>query len=271
VKLFTAFLLSLSCAFAADLTPRIGLGGHDTVLPHLVAGGPFWKTTITLVNVGTSMASYTLQFHHDDGNPWDVLVANQPAATSALSGTIPVGGAVTYTTVPTLSQFEMQSGWAQLINNNFAVAPIAMWGVFSLGNHLGGSVIPNPSEAVVPANSDQDTTFAVPFDNTNGMQFGVGFTNPHTRTVMADLIFRGEDGSFLFKTTLTLPGLGHKALQTADLKSGGWPQVANKKGVMFVNVLSGDSIAMLGLRFNPANTFTSVHTVYSPNNGEPPQ
>ena len=78
-----------------------------------------------------------------------------------------------------------------------------------------------------------------------------------------DLPFTGEDGKLVYKATVTLPGYGHKTLQTADPGTGGWSQVAGKKGVMFVHVTSGDNISLLGLRFNPAGTFTSMHTVYT--------
>jgi hypothetical protein len=52
MKLIPTLFFALSlCAFGADRVPRVSIGPNDNVLPHLVAGGPYWKTSITLANV----------------------------------------------------------------------------------------------------------------------------------------------------------------------------------------------------------------------------
>ncbi|MBS1833782.1 MAG: hypothetical protein JST65_13775, partial [Acidobacteria bacterium] len=76
-----------------------------------IADGGGWRTTITLVNLDTVPASYTLRFYSNDGTlalPFE----GETGRLESLSGTIPVGGSrtiVTTGTTTTLSQ-----GWAEL-------------------------------------------------------------------------------------------------------------------------------------------------------------
>jgi hypothetical protein len=243
VLLFSATLL----AFAANRTPRVTIDSHDRILPHLIAGGGYWTSTITLVNVDSRPGPYTLRFYDDAGVAWSVPFQGIGNKTS-VTGTLAPGASVSFTTSTDGPQV---AGWAEL-SDDWSTAAIAMWGVFRM---TAGAQI---AEAVVPTSRDDDTTFAVPFDNTNGMLLGLGIANPGDTPVTADFVFTGEDGAILDKRTLTLPGKGHTAFQTRDQ----WSILAGKKGAIWVDVQAGQGLAVLGLRFNPTS-FTSIHTVYA--------
>jgi hypothetical protein len=241
----------------ADRVPRVGIDQDDTVLPHLVAGGQYWTTSITLVNVWNSWtdnpAHFTLRFYDDAGIPWNVPFTGGIGTVNTITSSIPVGGSITYTTA---AGGEQKVGWAE-ISYDWSHAAIAMWGVFKLNGQPVGQ--PN-SEAVVPASKNTDAQFVLPFDNTGGFQLGLGVANPDSIPTTAELVFTSENGAILYETTYTLPGKGHEAFQLLEkFRNHG---LENQKGALHVNVTSGKGLAVLGLRFTPYNTFTSVHTVY---------
>jgi hypothetical protein len=63
---------------------------------HMAAGGG-WNTVIVLMNLGTTVAVYTLRFYGDSGNPQAFPFKSNGTdlgTQSVLTGTIPVGGLV---------------------------------------------------------------------------------------------------------------------------------------------------------------------------------
>src|SRR6266480_2845660 len=93
-------LLSISPTFAAETI----FSGDSQVFTQLV-DGDVWKTTFTLLNLGTGVGSYKLTFRGDDGK----LLAfdTNRGHNSVFSGTIPSGGSTvieTLATSPTLLQ-----------------------------------------------------------------------------------------------------------------------------------------------------------------------
>ena len=77
-----------------------GTSSGNRVAPHVAVGGG-WTTTILLINLGISPETYTLRIYGDSGSPQAVPFQNAATQTdlgmqSVLTGTIPVGGVVSY-------------------------------------------------------------------------------------------------------------------------------------------------------------------------------
>ena len=84
-----------------------GRGGRvrDEAIPRLHGAG--WRTTITLVNLDTVPASYTLRFYSNEGTlalPFD----GETGRLESLSGTIAVGGSRTITTTGTTATLSVE-------------------------------------------------------------------------------------------------------------------------------------------------------------------
>ena len=70
--------------------------------------GDGWKTTLTLVNLDATQASFTISFFGDDGNPLAFNING--VLTSTLSGVISARGAYAMTTSGTKTA--LSEGWA---------------------------------------------------------------------------------------------------------------------------------------------------------------
>lgn len=219
----------------------------DSILPQVADGGG-WSTRITLLNMESEPARYTLFFYTPNGLPWLVPLVGQSAAAS-VSGTIPVGGSVFLETANPPGQ--TSTGWAQLQTEQ----AVAGMGVFQ------ASWLADRPEAVVPFANQYDQHLYMPFDNRNGYVTSLAFANPSEYvSVTFTLEFRDTSGRLLLlePPRLTLPPRQKIALETS--KEYGATQ--GKNGVIEVKVQAGDyGVAALGLLFNPWGNFTSVHAL----------
>jgi hypothetical protein len=225
--------------------------GSPQVFSQVVDGG-VWKTTITLLNLGTGPAGFTLNFYGDDGLP--LALSTNLGQASIFSGGIAPGGSTvieTLGTAPTLSQ-----GWGLLKPDAGAV--ISGSAVFR--ERLPG--LPD-LEASVPGDGGSTHRVALPFDHIAAAN-GIALVNPGSFfPISVFVVFRDESGAPLVQDSFQLAPLTHQAITMTQK----YPQTIGHRGTMEIST-TGFQINVLGLRFvsDPrfnALPFTSITPVAS--------
>jgi len=204
-----------------------------------IADGSNWKTLFQVVNLDQTPVSYSFQFWDDNGNPLQLPFTNRGAG--AFSGTLGVGGtafAETPGTSPALVQ-----GWAE-------AASSGRIGVLTIFRQI----VPGrpDSEGTVTAVQSGSRIF-LPFDNTNGYVTGVAVANTNpTQPLFIPFLFQLENGSAV-NGSLSLPAHAHTAFALTTM----FPSLAGVRGSIEFTAQTPD-IAVVGLRFSPTNSFTSL-------------
>lgn len=271
LKFVTFAFLTVSLFTFAPLTIASDLvypGGG--VLTHIVDGGGT-QTTITLVNVDSLPAPYTLSFYGNDGNP--VTFQTTAGPTSApLSGTLNPNSSLIISTNG--GSNTLTEGWGLLLtgqggqtttdtsgNVHYAVAGSAVFSLVLPGNPV--------ADAQVPLDTGFDTIFELPFDYTIAAT-GVAMANSDSNnqlTVNVKAYDLSGNPITLATGSLTLPGLGHTSFMLTDK----FPELNGKQGtVVFTGVGNADNQSgyfnVLGLRANLPNTSLSTVTPIVPCN-----
>jgi len=260
------FPLRLSNLVASDqdgnAIPLTGKDGSMTVsasvtllgagiFPQIAVGGG-WKTSLTLLNLADITQPAKLTFWDDDGAPLTTPLAFSPevglAATAGALAEIQLaanGVAVVEMEMPASS--EMMAGWAKL----HAPAGIVGAATFRYRSAEG-----QESEAVVPMETRTPYSFVLPYDNTAGFASGVAVANgSETSDANVAITIRDATGKELLPVdTLVLPIGGH----TYFALTSRYPSLAGARGSLEFRDRSGGNIAVLGLRFSPAGSFTSI-------------
>jgi hypothetical protein len=243
-------LAALFCIQDSKATDSIS-SGSPKVFSQVVDGG-VWKTTITLLNLSTGPAGFTLNFYGDDGLP--LAFSTNLGQASILSGAIAPGGSLvieTLGTAPTLSQ-----GWGLLKPDSGAV--ISGSAVFR--ERLPG--LPD-LEASVPGDGGATHRVALPFDHIAAAN-GIALVNPGSFfPISVFVVFRDESGVQITQDTFQMAPLTHQAITMTQQ----YPVTIGHRGTMEIST-TGFQINVLGLRFvaDPrfnALPFTSITPVAS--------
>lgn len=227
---------------AQRVHPKVdsGTSTGNRVATHLAVGGG-WTTTMLLINLGVSPATYTLRIYGDSGTPQPVSFQNLSTQTdlgmqSVLTGTIPVGGVVTYKAQDIASS--TTTGWAMLDPS-------------STGS-IGAQVIfryVTGQEATALLETSSSQRFYLAFNNTNGSTTGVALVNPQTHPVTVNVQFHDLNGLPLSNGTFTMAPMEHTSFMLADK----YPALANVVGTaLFTTDSAADAIAALGILSTPA-------------------
>ena len=211
----------------------------DGVIAQVVDGSS-WKTIITLVNLDTDIATYSIHFYTDDGFP---MVLTTTAGTGAvISGTLQVGGSQVIETPGTKAN--LSQGWAYVETSNTTG-----------GNAIFRQSIPGRPdfEASMPIITYVDSNdYILPFDHITSST-GVAVVNPLTWTSITVFVtFRDEQGNKFYVDSFTLGPLQHTAFSLSDR----FPQSVGRRGVVEL-ATPGLTMNVLGLRAGAAS-FTSV-------------
>ena len=104
----------------------------------------------------------------------------------------------------------------------------------------------------------EGSAFLLPYDNSNGFQTGIAVTNqsPYSPADLT-LVLRDEAGNTLSTESLSLPVRGHTSFSIGDKYSA----LSGRRGTVEVRSSSGGRVNVLGLRFSPFGSFTSVPTI----------
>ena len=252
-----SFTVAVRDAASAIATLPLGLTVADNspsasrvgVLSQIAMGGG-WTSSLYLINNSHSALPVTVNFYGDDGTPLN-LTATLVQGGSSQTQTASTASATLNPYATLLIQSDGQSstavtGWADVLST----APLAGYTVFHYTSQGGVQ-----SEGTVALETSPQTTFQLPYDNTNGLTTAVAITNlapVFTSTITATLW--DTSGTPLAVRTLSLPSLGHVAFALTDH----FPEAAGNRGIVVFSNITGGNITGLGLRVNPAGGITSV-------------
>ena len=263
-----SFDVRLSDAIAADpngnVVPVATIDSRVTVLEsggmqpaatfgQVISGGS-WKTTLTLVNVSSAPAAGKLIFWGPDGQPLLLPLAfpgtGGRASTTASSIECSLDPGATFVVESeALDALDTKVGWVEL------QAAKEVIGFAVLRMELAPD---RNAEAMLAFEQREGTAFLLPYDNSNGFQTGIAVTNQSPDSP-ADLtlVLRDEAGSTLSTESLPLPVRGHTSFSVGDK----YNVLSGRRGTVEVRSSSGSRMNVLGLRFSPSGSFTSVPTI----------
>jgi len=230
------------------------LAGAGTIT-HLASAG-YWTTTITLVNTSASPTEARLNFFDDNGNPLALPLsfpqsstapATGPLLASTLDRTLNPGAQLVVQSTGPSSQPTL-AGWAQVLSNG------ALGGFAIFSQAIGNT----NQEAEAPLDTSVSADYVVPFDNTNGASTAVALANITAQSVSTALSIRDDAGNVILSDTITLPAMGHRSFNLADL----YGQVtARRRGTLEFTTPSPGLISVLGLSFNATGAFSTIPTI----------
>lgn len=213
-----------------------------------IADGQGWKTTITLVNLDSVPATFTLNFFSSDGSILRLPIEGETGRLESITRIIPVGGSRTIITAGTDNA--LSQGWAELSSSQ----QVSGLGVFR--QRVAG----RPDQEAGVSVTTPTSRFVLPFDNTQGFVSSMALVNTNSslsRAVSATP--REEAGNTLIGDSVNLPARGHTAFEMAQR----FPAMSGRRGsAEFVS--AGADFSALGLRFNPGGAFTSLPSLEVP-------
>ena len=212
-----------------------------------VATGGGWETGFTLVNTGSTAASFTLNFY--DQNTGAALPLNlvfpQTGATQSTSS-------VTDT---------LAGGASLLIQTQGGATNIACSAQLSATGPVSGFAIfqylPTAQEAVVPLEIRTPQAFVLAYDNTNGLATGLALANVSAQASTVPVVVRDDTGATLAQSQIPLAGNGHTQFMLTDSVLG-FPATANKRGTIEFDTPSGGRISALGIRATAQNVILTI-------------
>lgn len=221
-----------------------------------IEDGNATQTTITLVNLDSVAASYTLYFYDDNGSPLNL--STTAGIGPSLKGSLPVNGSTTIQTNG--GGTTALTGWGLLLTdtNTATGNKFTIGGSVVFGQPLSGISL---VEASVPLDTGADTIWAVPFDQTGTTVAGVAVANSWQNTpITVNVTAYDQNGTSLFAApkTIQLKGNGHTSFLLTN-----YTELTGQKGiVVFTGVPSDQNnaqgwINVLGLRATPV-TLTSI-------------
>jgi hypothetical protein len=236
-------LLLLAASAYAQKRNYIPSGWPWDTLPHVV-DGLSWSTSIIMTNLQKSPARYKLDFFDNNGNAV-VIEFLRVGRAASYSGVIPTNGSVVIATPGTSTS--LLQGWAQL--DSLATDRVGIMAVFT--QRIAG----RPDyEATVPASTAVEFDSVMPFDNTNGFVTGVVLLNPtETGSITTTVTIFDESGTSLRTETITLGARSKIVFPMPDR----WPESRGRRGTISIDSIP-TSISILGLRFHPGGSFTTV-------------
>ena len=214
---------------------------------HIASGGG-WKTTVVLVNTGTTSVVCALTFFDDAGNLLPLpLSFSKAGASSLFPRFIPTLAAHSSMVIESqgLDSDAVKTGSMQLYSN----AQVSGFVIFRY--------VPSGQEAVAPFESGGASAYIIPFDHTNGIVTGTAINNASITGADVPVVLRGEDGKQIGTGSIALAGNGHAAF----VLSSQFPVTENIRGTAEFTMPVGAEINVLGIRTTPAGTFTTLPPV----------
>ena len=257
--------LSFALAVAAASLISVPAHASDLIYPgggtmaQIVDGGGT-RSTLTLINLDSTSATYTLSFYADDGSALTLSTTSTTAGSTSsavLTGTLPVGGSTIIQTSG--SGGAIVQGYAVLLTD-FQIGGSVVFGLPLAHLPL--------AEASCPLDTGLASIIGIPFDQTTA-SYGVALVNspgddPYQaaggKATNLAISFYDQTGNQIGTTQAMQLAHGQ---HTAFMLDNQFPPTAGKTGVMVITSTdtSGNAYAIkvLGLRANLAGTtFTSV-------------
>jgi hypothetical protein len=232
-------ILAAQQTFSLTITAATENFSSALRIPQLVDGAG-WKMVFAIVNIDQQPVNYNFRFWDDNGSPLALPILN--GTTGTLSGTL-APGATAFAETPGTSPQQLQ-GWAE-------VASGGRIGVTAIFRYTAGGV---DSQGTANGILSGSSVF-MSFDNTQGYTTGLALANTNpTQSLSVSMTFQADTGA---QTTglVLLPPHGHATFVVPTA----FPASAGTRGSVNVTASSPD-IAVLGLRFTPSLSFTSLGT-----------
>ena len=238
-----------SAEFELSIDPDRGPGRF--VLPQ-VACGDGWRTLLHLVNPSPSALEVSVGFWSDGGRPLALPLnvggagrAEDQISDKVVSTLAPGSGL----DIETGDQGGPErSGWAEIMCSG----PLTGYAEFeSL----------SAGRATAEFVSLCESSFLLPFDNTDGRQIGVALVNAHcsaSASVMATIW--DNDWAELDVQSIELPVKGHQSFMLAAR----FPVTAGKRGVIEFRAAAEREISGLGLQFDSSGRFAVSPRLVAP-------
>ena len=209
-----------------------------------IAVANHWKTTIVLVNAGSSSAQAHVRFYDDNGNPLTLPLTfpqgGTPASASGVDRTLAANATlVMESTGPDTNP--VQVGSMQLATDGKISG-------FVIFRHSNGQ------EAVVPLENRTAAAYLLAFDNTAGVATGVAVNNASAQAATVPVIIRDESGAQIGSGSIGLAANGHSAF----VMSTQFPMTANIRGTLEFDTPMGAQIGVVGIRTTPKPAFTTL-------------
>jgi hypothetical protein len=243
----TATITIGGTAFPVEQQGQAAPGPSGGIMAQVASGGG-WKTTFTLVNNGGAAALARLTFTGTIGADLVLPLSfpqtgAPPVLASTLERTLAPNTTLIVETEGPASQ-AVQQGWAQLTTDG-AVTGFA---VFCQVRGVG------EQEAVVPLEARSANAYVLAFDNTGSFETGVAVANLAPQAGSITVVIADDTGAQMQTTRLDLPARGHTAFQLSSL----YAATVRKRGTIEFRTQSAGQISVLGLRFNPKGSFTTI-------------
>lgn len=221
----------------ANVSSSGGSVAHIAVANH-------WKTTIVLVNAGSSSAQAHVRFYNDNGNPLTLPLTfpqgGSPTSASAVDRTLAAKATlVMESTGPDTNP--VQVGSMQLTTDGKVSG-------FVIFRHSNGQ------EAVVLLENRVANAYLLAFDNTGGVVTGVAVNNASAQAATVPVIIRNESGAQVDSGSIGLAPNGHNAF----VMSTQFPVTANIRGTLEFDTPAGGQIGVVGIRTTPKPAFTTL-------------
>jgi len=202
-----------------------------------VSTGGGWETGFTLVNTGSSAASFALNFYDEKtGVPLPLSVRFPQADTTQTTTS------VTHTLAP---------GATVLIQTEGGSANVTCSAQLTTTGQVSGfatfQVLSTGQEAVVPLETRTPKSFVLAYDNTNGLATGLALANLSSQIVSVTVVARDDTGATLAQNQIQLVGNGHTQFMLTNPVQG-FPVTDGKRGAVEFQVPSGGLISALGIR-----------------------
>ncbi len=220
---------------------------------QIVSGGP-WKTTIILLNVSAAPVKASLNFWDSNGHALVLPIVSRsgerPLANQASSIDCSLES-MAMCTVESEGAADSAPlvGWAELSSSGEVVG-------FEL---LRSKIAPDAeAEASVPLDQRSGTAFVLAFDDSPGFRTGVAIANRSPESA-ADWVMtvRDESGNSITSGSLSLPARGHTSFEASER----FPEILGRKGTIELRNNLGGNLSILGIRFSPSGSFTSVPVI----------
>ena len=211
----------------------------SAVMTHVADGGG-WRTAITLVNMDTVAATFTVKFWGDNGAPLELSLTGL-GSLSTVNGTLKAGASQTIQTDG--SPPNPLTGWAELSSPQFVDGAV----LFRFDS--------SGQEASVPLLSSGSRKTILPFESGPGLALGVAIANTSsTDDTTVSMVLRNELGDVISSPAPI--ALGRRQHTSFVLSV---PGASPQRGVVELSSANADIVA-LGIRTNNG-TFTSIRAL----------
>lgn len=223
--------------------------GRTGALCHIAAGGA-WVTEIALINTSVAPAPVTVLFRGDDGQLLTLPVTVTQRGTSEVTNGTSVAATINPNSTLILSiGAQMPStitGWADVLS----VGPVSGFAIFRQTPPNGMA-----SEGTVLLQTASSTGMVtLPYDNTTGFVTGVAVANMSGTQAFVTTTVWDESGNRLGSSINIIAPNGHWSFvlpSQISLSNG-------RRGLVRFQSSTAEGLTVLGLRFSPFGTFTSV-------------